>query len=71
MVIAEEAAIILDAPNLLSDPFGESFGVAILARFRDFDAAPPGIKGVVRPFDLRIFAHQKTPRKSGAQYSLK
>lgn len=61
MMIAEEAAITLDAPYPLPNPFRESFRVAIFARFGDFDAAPPGIEGVVRPFNLRVLTHQITP----------
>lgn len=57
MFFTEQKARCPESPNVLADAFCPRFGVAVLARCGNFGATPPGIKGVIGPFDTGVFAH--------------
>src|SRR5262249_26519771 len=57
VMIAEEATRRVLTPDLVPVPLRIAFCVAVIAAGRDLHAAPPGIKCVIGPFDLRRAAH--------------
>src|SRR5262249_17097214 len=57
VMIAEEATRRVLTPDLVPVPLRIAFCVAVIAAGRDLHAAPPGIEGVIGPFDLRRTAH--------------
>ena len=57
MMLAEEPSWRIAAPELVAEPAGPGFGIAMGAGRRKFHAAPPGVERVVRPFDVGIFSH--------------
>lgn len=61
MGIAEKSSLATAAPHVEAHALGPSLGVAMFAPRRDFDAPPPWIKSVVRPFDRGILAHFGSP----------
>jgi hypothetical protein len=54
VVVTEEAAGLVWPPYIMAGALGECFGVTVLARGRDFHAAPPWVEGVMGPFDFTI-----------------
>src|SRR5208282_1080122 len=61
MLLSEESARGVFAPNVQRKPIRKSLGVAVIAAGRDISAAPPGIKRRVRPGDPTLFAHSPPP----------
>jgi len=57
MRVAKEAAGSFRSPDAFAQPFCPGLCIAMVASGRYLDATPPGIEGVVRPFDARIFSH--------------
>lgn len=57
MRVAKEAAGSILAPHRAANPFRPRFRIAVRTRGRNLGTTPPGIEGVVRPFDLGIFCH--------------
>jgi hypothetical protein len=51
MFIPEESPTLTCSPDPFTHPFGPSFRIAVLAPWRNPAASPPGIKGMVGPFD--------------------
>lgn len=69
MVFAEEPPRRIAAPELIAEPAGPGFGIAMGAGRRKFHAAPPGVERVVRPFDVGISSHYH-PTIAKADYAL-
>src|SRR5690606_30009704 len=66
MLLVEEASRCVATPEFGAEAMRPGLRVAVRAGRRHPHATPPGVEGVMRPLDSRVFGHGCSPYSIGA-----
>lgn len=63
--VTEEASRGFGPPDIRAYSLGPRLGIAVVAGGRNLHTPPPGVEGVMSPFNARVFSHEADQYKFG------